>query len=167
MLSKGDFTLTTTDLKSGVYTRTYSAQSQGKSTRFFVTSRTITPPQIVASISNPTQAKIGELLTANVLLNHTGAIPYNISTTMEIHHSSTTQEIDDLESPATFAFTFPARILRPGENKIVATITYVDELGTAGSKTVESTIELTDVGILDKITFALEDASIWLVDLFR
>jgi hypothetical protein len=100
-------------------------------------------------------------------MNHTGALPKNITIEMKVQHSRSTYHLDDLQAPASIAFTLPGRSLRPGDNTIEAAISYTDELGSMATEKVQTNVVLDNVGAADRIIFGLEDAAYLVIDLFR
>jgi hypothetical protein len=149
-----------------VYTRSYTARAGADATRFFVTSRSVDHTNISASITSPEIVRPNDIITATLNVNHTGAMPKDVNISMEVHHAQSSQHVDALNRPAVLSFVIPARMLRPGENRIVARIAYTDELGTKSDHTIEKSITLTDVSLFDRINFALEDAGYWVQGLF-
>lgn len=165
----GTFELQTIDAREGISTRTYRARMQAVDSlpaTFFVTSETVAHTTISAFLEHPSSVSLNDLITITLHVNASGATPKETTAEIDVRHVRGTQELGTIEHPSKVLFTIPARSLRPGENRINATITYADELGTEGSTQIISTILLEDVGILDRAYFMLEDAGYWVAQLF-
>ena len=169
MVRDATFDLQTIDTREGIGTRTYHARLQTMESppaTFFVTSETVAHTAISAFLEHPRTVSLDDPITITLHVNTSGATPEKTTAEISVRHVRGTQELGAVKQPSTVLFTVPARSLRPGENRIDATITYADELGTRGSVQITSTILLEEVGILDRAYFMLEDAGYWVANLF-
>jgi predicted secreted protein len=162
-MQDGSFTLTTTSGAEGIHTTVYTASSGQDQASFLVTSQALAQTKISIAIEAPAQATTGDDVPITIELSAAGAQPHSLDVTLRTGRTSATQTIDSV--PAKVRFKLPARALRPGENTIDVTVAYTDELGTQGSSSAQATIELTNVGVFDRVAFALEDAAAWIAGL--
>jgi transglutaminase-like putative cysteine protease len=159
------FTITTMDEKPGVYTRTYTAKAS-ETIKFYVTSRTVAPSELVVTFDAPATATPDDLVKVRANIKSSGAIPKNVTIRLQAHHSMAEQHVDDLARPAAVIFSLPGDALRPGKNDVELTIGFHDEVGTPRSETYSVPIELTGVTITDRIMFWMEDAGQAVIGLF-
>lgn len=165
----GTFTITAQNTDAGVFTRTYSATDSvngGDPVRFYVTSRSVEQTALKLNFSAPAQATPQDEVEAMLRLSSTGALPKGLAITVEAPRGQAQQELDDLSVPAALSFTFPGTVLRPGENEIIAHVSYTDEVGTRREDEARLTITLTDVGFGDRVQFWFSDVAFWIDGLF-
>jgi len=161
----GDFTLQTIDDRAGVFTRTYTARALGQQSSFFVTSRTIAPPNVSVVVVAPASATPDDAINAVITIDSDSELK-DVRTAFMVRHATATQNLDTLDRPAKITFSLTGGALRPGTNTLDVTVTYKDELGTAYTKTATGSIELTGVTALDRVEFAFEDFGYWLSGIF-
>lgn len=161
------FTLNTSAQKVGVSTTSYFAKNiRGEISKFFVTSRVVAPAKVFASLSHPNNVSVDQVFSVRLNMSHTGAQINNLTVKLQVQHTTAEESIEDTNAIPVLLFTIPANSLRPGENTIIATVSYVDELGTPSTSTVTGVISLDNVGIFDRILFAIEDFGYWISKLF-
>ena len=161
----GSFTIETTDRKAGVFTRTYTANANGETVKFFVTSRTVMPTEVIVNFTAPAQVRPVDTFEVLAQISSTGTVPQNVEMILTAHHSTASQKLNDLSRPGAITFTLPGRSLRPGQNEIGLTVSYTDEVGASHHDQFWTKIELVDVTAVDRVMFWLEDAGAWVEEL--
>jgi len=148
----------------GVVTKRLEATHLGQTTEFLISTETVAPTNFSVTIENPTTAKMNDLVVVEISLDATGAEPVDIDVVTTVAYAKAKHIIDDL--PTIIQLTVPGTALRSGENDIIVSVSYEDELGTQGTATGTSTITLTDANWVHKVRFVLTDIQEWLVGLF-
>ncbi len=142
---------------NNVFTEAYTAKGFGYTADFFLTTTALSPTTILLNITRPDRIGPDDTAQVELFIDYEGAEPEDIEMTMQVVHRTQTETIKDLQRPAKLNYQIPGRALRPGTNTIPIELEYIDELGNLGIYTTEFNIELIDVGILDRMSFFLED----------
>jgi len=166
-VQKNTFQIKTKSEQAGISTKRYQSKIGEERINYFVTTHGVVTPKINVSITNPESAVPDDVIYADAQLLPQNSFPKNLKANLRVRNSETTESLDLLERPEKLSFAIPGRALRPGDNEIELIITYEDELGMAYESRFTSKIQLTDVGIVDRILFGIEDAGVAILQLFK
>ncbi len=161
------FSLNVTGAGPGIHTGVYTATALGQTATFFAIGHVVEPARVDVALAYPAAMVPEDQSVVEVRLNGTGSTVSNLSVTIEsAHAASPAQHIDSLDPREPIRFTLPGRALRPGDNPFTVRVMYQDELGTHGNASAQGSIALTDVSLVDRLSFWASDAGEWLGRMF-
>ncbi|MBR9701226.1 hypothetical protein GOV11_05165, partial [Candidatus Woesearchaeota archaeon] len=162
---KDTFKLTIIPEKAGVTTKAHNAMHGEQSVTFFVTSRVVSGTVLDIDFTVPPSTTPRQMAEIVTYLRYSGSLPSDLELELRAKHTVLRERLDDLSRPAKQTWLVPGRAFRPGDNEVVFTVSYIDELGDPWTETWTETIELTNVGFVDKLAFWTEDAWMFLVNI--
>lgn len=156
-ITENSFPFSVTSSVAGIATQEFLAVAENRQGAFFVTTKNVLPANISLDLSAPNSTTPDQAVDFFVALDHTGALPVEVTVSLNVNHVYLEKKFAVLDRPAKITFSIPGRAFRPGENTVSIDVRYKDELGTADTVHQEWILELTGVGIFDRIGFLLED----------
>ena len=163
----GAFALPVVADHAGTHTIAYVARdATARTATFYVTTRAVEPTVMTIVVDAPTNAQPGDAIPLAATISATGATALNLTITVGTSRGESSENLERLRGNAELRFSVPGRVLRPGQNAVAVTVRFTDEVGTERVETQTTLIELTDVGLFDRIVFWVDDAGAWIEGLF-